>query len=239
MLVAGCASQAQENAPQDSPPAPATKSDAPATKTYTPATPALGASAPADVAKTYYEAMKKAALAPPPADFKVADHPRVEMTTSRGKIVFELDATKAPLNVKSFVYLASKGFYKDTRFHRRDDLTNDGKGFIIQGGDPLSSTPRTHYLSGAGGPGYNVPLEVSDLKHDKFVIAAARSQDLDSAGSQFYITQGAPHFLDGKYTVFGKIVEGKDVAAKLELEDTLLAVKVLDAPAEKTAPKTP
>ena len=249
LLVAGCSSQAQENAPQDAPPAAAatqTTTDA-ATATKAPAPPKnyavvpakIGPAAPTGVAQTYAAAMKKVALAPPPASFKVADHPRVEMTTSRGKIVLELDATKAPLNVKSFVYLASKGFYKNTRFHRHADMTGDGKSMIIQGGDPLSADPRTNQFVGGGGPGYNVPLETSDLVHDQFVIAAARSDAPDSAGSQFYITQGATHDLDGRYTVFGKIVEGKDVAAKLVRADTLLAVKVLDAPEGKSAPKAP
>ena len=81
---------------------------------------------------------------------------------------------------------------------------------------------------GLGGPGYNVPLETSDLKHDKLVIAAARSNDPDSAGSQFYITQGATHFLDGQYTVFGKVVEGGDVALKLQQDDKLISAKVLE-----------
>ncbi len=231
LWISGCTSQAQENAPA---------STQAATKSYEvqPA-PALGPAAPPEVATSYADAMKKVALPPPPADFKVSDHPRVEFDTVRGKIVFELDATKAPMNVKSFVYLASKGFYKNTRFHRQEDLTGDGKGMIIQGGDPLSADPHTYQFSGGGGPGYTVPLEISDLKHDQYVLAAARSNDPNSAGSQFYITQGNPHFLDGKYTVFGKIVDGKEVAAKLEKGDKLLAVKVLEASKPKDAPKTP
>ena len=212
----------------DAPPAEA----APA-KTYKVVEPSLGAAAPSDVAKAYIAGMKKVAVPPPPADFHVADHPRIEMDTARGKIILELDATKAPLTVRSFVYLASKGFYNRTRFHRQADLSGDGKGLIIQGGDPLSANPRTHQFSGMGGPGYAVPLEISDLKHDQYVIAAARSNDPDSAGSQFYITQGEDHLLDGQYTVFGKIVDGQEVAAKLALEDTLSAVKVLDAPSKK------
>jgi len=268
LLVSGCTSQAQETAQSSNsqaknshvvPPilpkakavaktaktgdakpdeAAAPEPAAPA-KSYTVvAAPSLGEAAPPEIATAYAAAMKKVALAPPPADFKVGDHPRVEMDTTRGKMVFELDATKAPLNVKSFVYLASKGFYKNTRFHRQEDLSGDGKGMIIQGGDPLSADPRTHQFSGMGGPGYAVPLEVSDLQHDQFTLAAARSNNPDSAGSQFYIVQGEAHFLDGQYTVFGKIVEGKDVAAKLEREDKLLAVKVL-APSPKSASKTP
>lgn len=249
LFVPGCSSQAQENAAapttttaqNDAAPA---ESAAPAVTTvpkkYQVKSTSLGAAAPPDVAKTYDAAMKKIALAPPPASFKVADHPRIEMDTNKGKMVLELDATKAPFNVRSFVYLSSKGFYNGTVFHRQADLTGDGKGMIIQGGDPLSANPRTFQYAGMGGPGYEVPLESPNgLLHDQFVIAAARSQDPDSAGSQFYITQGEPHFLDGQYTVFGKIVEGKDVAAKLKLGDKLSAVKVLEASNTKDAPKAP
>ncbi|RYX83072.1 peptidylprolyl isomerase [bacterium] len=242
LWVSGCTSQAQENtAAQATAPATTQTTDEPkgevsapaateAPKTFEVTKPSLGPSAPADVATSYGAAMKKVALPPPPADFKVDKHPRVEFDTVRGKIIFELDAEKAPMNARSFVYLASKGFYKGTRFHRQEDLSGDGKGLIIQGGDPLSANPATYQYSGMGGPSYNVPLEASNgLKHDQYVLAAARSTDPNSAGSQFYITQGETHFLDGKYTVFGKIVDGKDVAAKLMKGDKLLAVKVLEA----------
>lgn len=260
LLVSGCQTQAQETqpAPETKPtqksktPPPGSiqpvlpttpKSDkeraAEPPKSYKPVTISLGERAPDEVAELFNTAMKKVAVPPPPADFSVPAHPRVEFDTCKGKMVLELDATKAPLTVKSFVYLASKGFYKNTTFNKRSDITGDKKGYIIQGGDPLSSNPRTSRFAGMGGPGYAVPLEISDLKHDQFVIGAVRNNHPDSAGSQFYITQGAPHFFDGQHTVFGKIVDGKDVAAKLDLGDTLIAVKVLDASTPEDAPKTP
>lgn len=172
------------------------------------------------------EALKKAAVPPPPLNTKLADKVKVVLETSRGPITLELDAKAAPLHVRSFVYLAGKGFFDGTSFHRYADLSGDGKGFIIQGGDPLSKKPATRNFAGVGGPGYEIPREYNDLKHEKLVIAAARSQDPDSAGSQFYITQGAVPFLDEGYTVFGKVVDGKDAAMKLRQDDSIKSVKL-------------
>lgn len=161
--------------------------------------------------------LKKVALPPPPADFKVPANPRVKLTTTDGDITISLDAKAAPLHVKSFLYLVSKGFYTGTFFHRWDDLTGDGKGYIIQGGDPLTKDHKLLKYAGQGGPGYQIPREYSALKHDKLVIAAARTSDPNSAGSQFYITQGPTYFLDDGdgYTVFGKVTGGQEAAMKL------------------------
>ena len=254
--VAGCtAPSAQENAP------PADKSDAPAQTTTdttadaAPATPAppveaatqkpvaktyrvtkagdqsFGPDAPKEMVDTYIKAMNKVALPPPAADMKVPDKVRVQMQTNRGPITLELDAKAAPLQVKSFVYLADKGFYNGTNFHRHADLLGGGKGFIIQGGDPLTKDANAVQFAGMGGPGYEVPREKNKLTHQKLVIAAARTSDPDSAGSQFYITQDAVPFLDegDGYTVFGKVVDGEDAALKLQKGDTLQSVKVEDS----------
>lgn len=167
----------------------------------------------------------------PPLDSKVPDKARVTMQTNRGPITLELDGKAAPLHVKSFLYLAGKGFYDNTVFHRHQDLTEDGKGYIVQGGDPLSAIPEAAGLEGRGGPGYEIPREKNKLTHQKLVIAAARTMDPDSAGSQFYITQGAVPFLDqgDGYTVFGKVVGGQDVALKLTKGDKIQNIKIEDA----------
>lgn len=175
----------------------------------------------------YQAAMKKVAVAPPSLEAKVPDRARVLMQTSRGPITLELNAKAAPLHVRSFLYLAGIGFYNGVKFHRYADLLGNGKGYIIQGGDPLTKTPATAQFAGQGGPGYSIPREYNDLKHDKLVIAAARSQDPDSAGSQFYITQEPVHFLDEGYTVFGKVVAGADAALKLREGDTINSVQVV------------
>jgi cyclophilin family peptidyl-prolyl cis-trans isomerase len=171
-------------------------------------------------------ALKKAALPAPPLNTPLPKNPKVVFQTSKGAITFALDAKAAPLHVRSFLYLVRKGFYNKTVFHRYADLTGDG-GYIIQGGDPLTKSPATKQFAGIGGPGYEVPLEISKLKHDKFALAAARSQDPNSAGSQFYICQAPVHFLDGNYTVFGKVVGGQSAALKLREGDVIKSATVV------------
>jgi cyclophilin family peptidyl-prolyl cis-trans isomerase len=166
-------------------------------------------------------ALKKEKVPPPPASMPTPVSARLLLTTSKGPITVELDGKAAPLHVKSFVYLAKRGFYNNTIFHRYEP------GFVVQGGDPLTRHPDLEANWGQGGPGYQIPLEISDLKHDALVIAMARSGDPDSAGSQFYITLKPTHQLDGQYTVFGKVVDGKDTVAKMAKGDKLISVKVL------------
>ena len=186
----------------------------------------------------YKKYMKQVHQQRPPLATKVPDKVRVVMQTSRGPITLELDGKAAPLHVKSFLYLAGKGFYDGTIFHRHQDLTEDGKGFIVQGGDPLSKIPQAVGLEGRGGPGYEIPRENNKLTHQKLVIAAARTPDPNSAGSQFYITQGAVPFLDegDGYTVFGKVVAGQDVALKLTKGDKLQGIKVEGAQSSPAKP---
>jgi peptidyl-prolyl cis-trans isomerase B (cyclophilin B) len=169
-------------------------------------------------------ALKKAKVPPPPATLKVADRQRVQLITSKGTIVVELNPQAAPLHAKSFAYLAGRKFFDGTVFHRYVP------GFVIQGGDPLTKNPQLKEFFGMGGPGYQVPREFNDLKHEQFVLSAARSSDPDSAGSQFYITLEAQPSLDkdtptsvdpNGYTVFGKVVSGSDVVSKLRAGDKL------------------
>ena len=162
----------------------------------------------------------------PPASLQVSAHPHIVLQTNRGPITLELNKAAAPLHVRSFVYLVKRGFYNNTKFHRLADLTGSG-GNIIQGGDPATKSPKTAQFAGQGGPGYEVPLEISGLKHDKFAIAAARTSDPNSAGSQFYICQGPVHFLDGQYTVFGKVIAGQSAASKLQQGDVIKSARVV------------
>ncbi len=171
-------------------------------------------------------ALQRFSVPPPPASLQVSARPRVVLQTTKGPITLELNKGAAPLAVRSFVYLAKRGFYNGTRFHRYADLTGQG-GFIIQGGDPATKSPSTAQFAGVGGPGYEVPLEISGLKHDKLTIAAARSSDPNSAGSQFYICQAPVHFLDGQYTVFGKVVAGQSAALALRKGDSIKSARVI------------
>jgi len=139
------------------------------------------------------------------------------LTTDEGTIKVALDFQKAPNTVANFVELARKGFYNGLTFHRVI------QGFVVQGGDPNGN--------GSGGPGYTIPFEANDLKHETGVIAMARSAELNSAGSQFYFTQAPQPSLDGKYVVFGRITEGLDVIYRIEQNDPIKKIEILETKA--------
>jgi len=128
--------------------------------------------------------------------------------TRLGNIELEFFEDKAPGHVKNFKTLAKTGFYNGTLFHRVIP------GFMIQGGDPNSKSP-DRSMHGMGGPGYSINAEFNNVKHDRGVLSMARSQDPNSAGSQFFIVVKDAHFLDGKYTAFGKVIKGMEVADKI------------------------
>ena len=128
--------------------------------------------------------------------------------TKFGKIEMEFFEDKAPGHVKNFKDLAKKGFYDGTIFHRVIP------GFMIQGGDPnTKSDDRSAH--GMGGPGYSINAEFNDTLHKRGILSMARSQDPNSAGSQFFIVVKKSSFLDGKYTAFGKVLSGMAVADQI------------------------
>ena len=131
------------------------------------------------------------------------------ITTTEGEIVVEFWQDVAPKTVENFKTLAKQGFYDGTCFHRVI------KDFMIQGGDPLTKDPKMESRWGTGGPGHTVKAEFNDRHHDRGVLSMARSQDPDSAGSQFFICHGNPRFLDNQYTAFGKLIKGDDVLEKI------------------------
>jgi len=128
--------------------------------------------------------------------------------TSHGTIEIEFFEDKASGHVKNFKDLANKEFYNGTTFHRVIP------GFMIQGGDPNTKTD-DRSSHGLGGPGYTIDAEFNDARHDRGVLSMARSQDPNSAGSQFFVVVKDSHFLDGQYTAFGKVTSGMDVADKI------------------------
>ena len=134
--------------------------------------------------------------------------------TSLGEIVLEFWPDVAPGHVENFKKLANKGFYDGTCFHRVI------KGFMIQGGDPLTKDVANEARWGTGGPGYQIKAEFNDRHHDRGVLSMARSQQPDSAGSQFFICHGNAHFLDRQYTAFGKLIKGDDVLEKIATTPT-------------------
>jgi len=141
--------------------------------------------------------------------------------TDKGVIKFEFYPEDAPNSVGAFVELAQKGFYDGTKFHRVEP------NFVIQGGDPLSKTDDP--MVGTGGPGYRLKAEFNSRQHLDGSVAMARSQDPDSAGSQFYICLGPQPFLDGNYTVFGQVTEGMDVVRAITAGDAMKTVTIENA----------
>ena len=128
--------------------------------------------------------------------------------TKFGKIEVQFFKDKAPGHVKNFKDLAKKGFYDGTIFHRVIP------GFMIQGGDPnTKSDDRSNH--GMGGPGYSIKAEFNDTLHKRGILSMARSQDPNSAGSQFFIVVKDAAFLDGQYTAFGKVLSGMAVADQI------------------------
>jgi len=115
----------------------------------------------------------------------------------------------APNTVENFKKLARQGYYDGTAFHRIV------KGFMIQGGDPLTKDLKAESRWGTGGPGYKVKAEFNEKAHVRGVISMARSQDPDSAGSQFFICLADAKFLDRQYTAFGCLLKGDEVLGKI------------------------
>ena len=127
----------------------------------------------------------------------------VLITTDSGTFMIELFPEDAPNTVKNFLKLVESGYYDGVVFHRIIP------GFMIQTGDPTTKDPEIdRSLWGQGGPGYNIDEEFNTLQHDRGMISMARSQHVNSAGSQFFIVHNDSNFLDGKYTVFGRLVPG-------------------------------
>src|SRR5712691_2733795 len=139
------------------------------------------------------------------------------LETTKGTIVCDLFAKDAPKTVNNFVFLARDGFYDGTVFHR---VIGD---FMIQGGDPTAS--------GRGGPGYRFEDEVKNNPHKHQVGSLSMANaGPNTNGSQFFITHVATPHLDGKHTVFGKVLKGQDVVNAVQQGDTLASVAVAEEP---------
>ena len=154
------------------------------------------------------------ACAAPAAKAPAATEPQVVvLETAQGTIVIQTADADAPKTSANFRKLAKQGFYDGTTFHRVI------KGFMIQGGDPLSKDENP-FNDGQGGPGYTIPAEIR-LKHLRGSVATARLGDAanpkkDSSGSQFFICVANQPSLDrGGYTVFGQVIRGLDVVDKI------------------------
>lgn len=135
--------------------------------------------------------------------------------TPRGVIKIQLFDDKAPKTVENFVTLTNKGFYNGLKFHR---VISD---FMIQGGCPKGT--------GTGGPGYNFADEFHpDLKHNSAGILSMANAGPNTNGSQFFITHGPTPHLDGKHSVFGKVISGQDVVDAVRQGDAMVKVTITD-----------
>jgi len=161
------------------------------------------------------------------------------METSKGTIALSFFSEAAPNTVASFVELAESGFYDGVKFHRVIP------GFVAQGGDPQTrdyssddvraivsrqgrgmTQPGDPFL-GTGGPGWNQKAEFNSNRHVTGTLSMARSRDVDSAGSQFYICLAPQPSLDGQYTVFGQVAEGMDVVQSLGVGDEIVSITIV------------
>ncbi|OGI95798.1 peptidylprolyl isomerase [Candidatus Nomurabacteria bacterium RIFCSPLOWO2_01_FULL_42_17] len=134
------------------------------------------------------------------------------LRTSMGDIVIEFFESQTPKTSANFIKLAKEGFYNGTKFHRVI------KGFMIQGGDPLTKDDSKMALWGTGGPGYSFADELGSTntqnRNDVGTISMANSGP-NTNGSQFFINVAANNFLDTKHVVFGKVTSGMDVVTKI------------------------
>lgn len=141
------------------------------------------------------------------------DISKIRLKTVHGDIVIKLYMEIAPNTCERIKFLVHSGFYNGLSFHRVEP------GFIIQTGDPLGT--------GNGGSGKKLKSEISDLKHTKGIVAMARyAHDLNSADSQFYITLNTFPHLDSKYTIFGEVNEGIEIAEKIVKGDKIITANI-------------
>ena len=157
------------------------------------------------------------ASAPAPAVPKKETGPPITTTndvavikTSAGTLVVEFWPDVAPRTVENFKKLARQGFYDGTASHRIL------AGFMAQMGDPLTKDPSATSRWGMGDPGYTIPAEFNERKHERGVLSMARGPDINSAGCQFFVCFAAAPGLDNQYTTFGKMIRGEETLARLE-----------------------
>jgi peptidylprolyl isomerase len=132
------------------------------------------------------------------------------LKTNKGDITIELYGEQTPNTVANFTKLAGEGFYNGVKFHRVI------KGFMIQGGDPLSKDDSKVAMWGTGGPGYKFADEIGASNSNDIGTISMANAGPNTNGSQFFINTANNNFLDGKHTVFGKVVSGMDVVTAIE-----------------------
>lgn len=144
----------------------------------------------------------------------------------RGNIYIKLYTKLAPKTTSHIIKLANQGFYNGQRFHR---VERRPKPYLVWFGDPLTKTlDLDDPQIGSGGSGTRIPFEDTNLSHEEGAVGLARAlSDRDSGDSQFYLVLEPAKFLDGNYTVFGKVVSGLDIMHRLEKGDLVVSVTVV------------
>lgn len=145
-------------------------------------------------------------------EIPLAGTEKATIETNKGTIVAELYSKDAPKTVANFIRLSESGFYDGLIWHRFEP------GFVIQGGDPKGN--------GTGDAGYNIVFEKNSRKHELGALGVARSEDPNSGSCQFYICLSPQPGLDGSYVVFGKVLEGMDVAQKIRVGDEITKISI-------------
>ncbi|RYD73540.1 MAG: peptidylprolyl isomerase [Verrucomicrobiaceae bacterium] len=141
---------------------------------------------------------------------------KADLETEHGHVIVQFYPNEAPKTVARITELMNQGFYNGLKFHRV--VPN----FVAQGGDPTGT--------GAGGSGQKLKAEFNSRKHVPGAMAMARSGDPDSADSQFYICLNTIPHLDGAYTVFGQVTSGMEVVQKIQQDDVIKKVTLIQAP---------
>ncbi len=159
--------------------------------------------------------MSKKWNTPPEMQIDTTKTYRISMETTKGTLELELYPEHAPKTVNNFVFLAREGYYDGIKFHRV--IPN----FVIQGGDPSGT--------GAGGPGYQFEDECkgNPLIHETGMMSMANAGP-NTNGSQFFIAHSPQPHLDGKHTVFGKVVKGKEIVDAIKAGDQMTKVTVTE-----------
>ncbi len=148
---------------------------------------------------------------PPPMTIDTSKQYTATIETEKGDLVLELFAADVSVTVNNFVFLAREGFYDGTTFHRVLP------GFMAQGGDPTGT--------GSGGPGYRFGDEFTEYTHVAGTLSMANS-GANTNGSQFFITYTPQPHLDGKHSVFGRLIEGMDILEKIEPGDAIVRITI-------------
>ncbi len=153
------------------------------------------------------------------ADAAKDDLPRVRLVTSRGAVLLELFEDQVPNTVRNFLWLTAAKLYDGTTFHRVEPF------FMCQGGDPLSKAGEDPRV-GAGGPGYSIRTEPGRRRPFRGMLAMANAGP-DTEGSQFFVTTGTAAHLEGRFSVFGRVLEGQDVIDRIVKGDRIQAVEIV------------